>query len=316
MQRTRSLRPGPPRHRRDRPRLRPGRDTVPPDGGRISLPLRSGRGQAGTASFEQRNSVPSIQTRCRTTANLRASATRAAFLLPIRRASRVPQAFRADHRATRARKEHAGGFEQVGSRPERVAELRHFTVPIDLAGLVTTWRQAEVGAHAGGAPETCRVVDGGDEADGGQLAPSPAESRRPPRASFLEPVLDRLQAQPPRAGHRRQHVAAPVPLEQAPPAVVRAAVDAVAGDPSTLADPSPQERLPAAAEGRRGRPPPAPAAAWPSRAWAWSRTRPPRAHRPWRVARDRRPGARAHRARGRSRQAPSFAPASAQNTPT
>ena len=75
------------------------------------------------ASFDQRNSVPSTQTRCMTTASLRASATRA-FLPPIRRASRAPQAFRADHRATRDRSTPAaiaerllaagGPFERIG----------------------------------------------------------------------------------------------------------------------------------------------------------------------------------------------------------
>ena len=43
--------------------------------------------------------------------------------------------------------ERAGGLEQVGSR-ERVAELRHLAAPVDLARLMPTRRQAEVGAHA------------------------------------------------------------------------------------------------------------------------------------------------------------------------
>ena len=119
----------------------------------------------------------------------------------------------------------------------------------------------------------------------------------------LEPVLDRLEAQPLRAGHR-QHVAAPVPLDQAPEAMVRA-VDAVAGHPSALGRSVFAEAAADGSRGRTARPPPAPASAWPRRAWAWSRTRPRPAHRPSRTARRRRPSARAGRARGRSAPVPS-----------
>ena len=52
------------------------------------------------ASFVQRNGASSFHMRRRTIASLRASAT-VAFFVPIRLASRTPQAFRLDHLVTR-----------------------------------------------------------------------------------------------------------------------------------------------------------------------------------------------------------------------
>lgn len=130
--------------------------------------------------------------------------------------------------------------------------------------------------------------------------PPPALGRH-----VLEPVLDRLEAQPRRAAHRR-HAAAPMPVEQAPLAVVRAA-GAVARHP--------RER-----HARRRRPlqhgqaelgpfgtarvVPIPAGPDDRLCRSWWRMRPPPARRPWLAGQDRRPGARAGGVPGRSARGP------------
>ena len=77
---------------------RPARDIVPPLGG-ARVFLLSGlilRVHAAAASLVQRNSVPSTQMRCRTTANRRASAT-IAFFNPRRLAICIAHALSQDH---------------------------------------------------------------------------------------------------------------------------------------------------------------------------------------------------------------------------
>jgi hypothetical protein len=67
-----------------------------------SLRMRSCSDQTLTGSLVHQNSVPSVHMHRRITAILRATATRA-FLEPIRRASRVPQALSGDQRCTLVR---------------------------------------------------------------------------------------------------------------------------------------------------------------------------------------------------------------------
>jgi hypothetical protein len=74
---------------------RPGKDSVP-------APAELGewtKNQAAAVPFVHRNSVPSIQIRCRMTASLRATAT-LAFVAPTRCISRTPHAFSGDQRST------------------------------------------------------------------------------------------------------------------------------------------------------------------------------------------------------------------------
>ena len=60
-------------------------------------PAISGKDRDQAGSLPHRNEVPSIQMRCRMTASLRATAT-CAFFMPLRLASRSPQAFSAHQR--------------------------------------------------------------------------------------------------------------------------------------------------------------------------------------------------------------------------
>ena len=52
-------------------------------------------------------------------------------------------------------------LEQVGAQ-QSVAAFGDAPGAVDIAGLVTAWRQAEVGANRTGSPEPFRVVDDGD----------------------------------------------------------------------------------------------------------------------------------------------------------
>ena len=81
------------------PELRPDRDAFPPlpTDLVISLP---GAHAACASLADQQNSLPSRSMRCRMTESFRATAT-VAFLVPILRARRVPQAFSVDQRAAR-----------------------------------------------------------------------------------------------------------------------------------------------------------------------------------------------------------------------
>src|SRR4051794_37267198 len=104
---------------RDRLARRPrGNDTAPPSPGRkLDLPQA-----AGTASsLPQRNSAPSAQTRCKTTASLRATATRARAM-PRRLATCMPQARKVDHFRLRTSREWAASYKAVlaSSSPHRL----------------------------------------------------------------------------------------------------------------------------------------------------------------------------------------------------
>jgi hypothetical protein len=83
---------------------RPARDRFPLWRGSGCAPHRAvgdaGVGQVACASRVQRNSVPSVQMRCRTTARRRASAI-TALRPPRRRATFIAQAFSHDHLITR-----------------------------------------------------------------------------------------------------------------------------------------------------------------------------------------------------------------------
>src|ERR1041385_6213190 len=63
----------------------------------------------GVAFLDQQNSVPSIHIRCKMTASLRATATRALFML-LRFEMRMPQASSADHLATRVSRTLAASY--------------------------------------------------------------------------------------------------------------------------------------------------------------------------------------------------------------
>ena len=83
------------------PDPRPDRDALPPLPADLVLSLA--RAHATCASLaDQRNSLPSRSILWRITESFRATAT-VAFLVPVRLASRVPQAFSADQRETRWR---------------------------------------------------------------------------------------------------------------------------------------------------------------------------------------------------------------------
>jgi len=77
---------------------RPARDIIPPRGGvrAFSYSMLCGCHAAKASSRVQRNVVPSIQMRCMTTANRRASAT-IAFFMPRRLAICIAQALSQDH---------------------------------------------------------------------------------------------------------------------------------------------------------------------------------------------------------------------------
>src|SRR3954466_7878090 len=79
----------------------PTRDTSPPLPADLVASLSDAHA-AETSFADQRNSLLSRSMRWRMTESLRATAT-VAFLVPIRRARRVPQAFSTDQRETRWR---------------------------------------------------------------------------------------------------------------------------------------------------------------------------------------------------------------------
>src|SRR4051794_24904754 len=79
----------------------PTRDALPPLPADLVASLLDAHA-AWTSFVDQRNSLPSRSMRWSMTESLRATAT-VAFLVPIRRARRVPQAFSTDQRGTRWR---------------------------------------------------------------------------------------------------------------------------------------------------------------------------------------------------------------------
>ena len=83
------------------PEPRPDRDTLPPLPADLVLSLSLAHAACASLA-DQRNSLPSRSILCRIVESFRATAT-VAFLVPIRFASRVPQAFSADQRETRWR---------------------------------------------------------------------------------------------------------------------------------------------------------------------------------------------------------------------
>ena len=95
-------------------------DAAPPlsDGNWNSLRHAAADAAAG---LPQRNSLPSVQMRCRITASLRATATRARAM-PRRLATFMPYARKADHLLLRINKEWAASYRAVraSSSPHRL----------------------------------------------------------------------------------------------------------------------------------------------------------------------------------------------------
>src|SRR3954465_9739815 len=91
----------------------PTRDAPPPLPADL-VALLSDAHAAWTSFADQRNSLLSRSMRWRMTESLRATAT-VAFLVPIRRARRVPQAFSTDQRETRWRMIPAASYRSVRS---------------------------------------------------------------------------------------------------------------------------------------------------------------------------------------------------------
>lgn len=149
-----------PDSQRDHLAHRPHRnDTAPPSsGGNWNVCYAATAGAA--ACLPQRNSLPSTHMRCRITASLRATATRARAM-PRRLAMFMPQARNADHLVLRISSEWAGLVE-CGTG-QFVAASADTALYVGFARLIAPWRQAEMGADIARLSKPVRLVDGGAE---------------------------------------------------------------------------------------------------------------------------------------------------------
>ena len=98
------------------------------------------------------------------TAILRATAT-FAFLAPIRLVSFAPAL--EGRTSPDNGQQDVRGFEQI-SPNLMVAAFGDAASSVDLAGLIMSWCQAEIGTDVGGMSEASGVVDGNDEGQSGQ----------------------------------------------------------------------------------------------------------------------------------------------------
>ena len=119
---------------------------------------------AATASRVQRNSVPSTQMRCMTTANRRASAT--TTIIQQRLAIFIAQALSQDHLSVRGQHD-LGRFVEHGPQ-HLVAASRYATGAVALAGLTSGWRQSKYRPDRLGVPGRAGMV-----ADGGAIGSAP-----------------------------------------------------------------------------------------------------------------------------------------------
>ena len=95
------------------------------------------------ATFAHLNSVPSMHIRCRMTASFRATAP-LAFRKPVRLATLMPQALRADH-FCHPSEYYVGCLVEVAPQ-HFVAALRDSACPVDLARCISPGRQTGLGA--------------------------------------------------------------------------------------------------------------------------------------------------------------------------
>src|SRR3954452_10984826 len=115
--------------------------------------------RAEPGSLPNWNSVSSLHIRCRITASLPATATRARAM-PRALATFMPQARRLDHLRLRTSSVWAASWRAVRASSSPSADLAR---DVGLTGLVAGRRQPEMGAHVPRAPEALRPADRGPE---------------------------------------------------------------------------------------------------------------------------------------------------------
>ena len=140
---------------------------------------------ASAGAVLQRNSAWSLHMRCRMTASLRATATRA-LAMPRRCATRMPHAFSVDHLT--ARQQRVRRLIERGAG-ELVAASADASLDIGLARLVASRRETEVGRDVAGSSEALGLIDRRPEGERGKR--SHAWHRHQPPAYRLDP--DRIQ---------------------------------------------------------------------------------------------------------------------------
>ncbi len=136
-----------------------GNDAAPPSsGGNWNVCYAATAGAA--VCLPQRNSLPSTHMRCRITASLRATATRARAMPRSFGDVHAPGAQRRPFGA--ADQQRVGGFVECGTG-QFVAASADTALYVGFARLIPPRRQAKMGADIARLSEAARLVDGGAE---------------------------------------------------------------------------------------------------------------------------------------------------------